>query len=447
MELLREKFGDAPVPSSAAIDHETFNRLIQTNSSSAPGSSQRTGIPKFFTNRRTTSHLQQLLQREAYDAFSDQQADNVLSGDELDMLWDALIFDATDEEIAQEDRRITYTDYCNIKFRLPAKFHQYFLPSTFLRLLKEGQNTISICQYFNYLMRKVSLFQGRLDLGAYDADCDGYLTEDDLQMYIEDLIPQMNLDDLNEHLHKFYVCTAVRKFSFFLDPMRIGKISITSILLSPILTELFELRDRDLNADAVKTNWFSAYSSLRVYGQYLNLDMDHNGMLSRRELAKYSSGTFTELFTDRVFQEYQTYGGEMDYKAFLDFVLAMENIQTPEAITYCFRLLDINSCGYLDDFVLGYFFKGVCAKMVAFGHETPPVDDVINEIIDMANPKTYRQIRCQGKSKPKLHWVFATGSPSRTVALWFRLIGERHGLMMVAVAGYERDPCNRYQQI
>ena len=36
-----------------------------------------------------------------------------------------------------------------------------------------------------------------------------------------------------------------------------------------------------------ESNWFSAPSALRVYGQYLNLDKDHNGMLSKEELARY----------------------------------------------------------------------------------------------------------------------------------------------------------------
>ena len=53
-----------------------------------------------------------------------------------------------------------------------------------------------------------------------------------------------------------------------------------------------------------------------------------------------------------------------DYKAFLDFVLAMENIQTPEAIAYCFRLLDIKGQKYLDEFTVGYFFKVRQALMI-----------------------------------------------------------------------------------
>ena len=48
-----------------------------------------------------------------------------------------------------------------------------------------------------------------------------------------------------------------------------------------------QLRDEDLPKDMQECNWFSAPSALRVYGQYLNLDKDHNGMLSKEELARW----------------------------------------------------------------------------------------------------------------------------------------------------------------
>jgi len=44
-------------------------------------------------------------------------------------------------------------------------------------------------------------------------------------------------------------------------------------------------------------NWFSVQSSLRVYDQYLKLDSDHNGMLKKEELQKYSPG-LTKIFID-----------------------------------------------------------------------------------------------------------------------------------------------------
>ena len=45
----------------------------------------------------------------------------------------------------------------------------------------------------------------------------------DLENYILELIPTLpQLNCLEESFYSFYVCTAVRKFFFFLDPLRTG---------------------------------------------------------------------------------------------------------------------------------------------------------------------------------------------------------------------------------
>lgn len=49
--------------------------------------------------------------------------------------------------------------------------------------------------------------------------------------------------------------------------------------------------------------------------------------------------------------------GEMDYKTYLDFVLALENRQEPQSLQYLFRILDFDHQGYLTSFTLNYFFK------------------------------------------------------------------------------------------
>lgn len=72
---------------------------------------------------------------------------------------------------------------------------------------------------------------------------------------------------------------------------------------------------------------------------------------------RYGTGTLTGVFLDRVFQECLTYDGEMDYKTYLDFVLALENRQEPQSLHFLFKILDINSQGYLDAFTLNYFFR------------------------------------------------------------------------------------------
>jgi hypothetical protein len=47
-----------------------------------------------------------------------------------------------------------------------------------------------------------------------------------------------NQDGLDKSFHSFYVCTAVRKFFFFLDPLHTGKIRIlVSVLYILFVTD------------------------------------------------------------------------------------------------------------------------------------------------------------------------------------------------------------------
>lgn len=65
----------------------------------------------------------------------------------------------------------------------------------------------------------------------------------DLESYIMELIPTLpQLEGLERSFHSFYVCTAVRKFFFFLDPLRTGKIRIRDILACSFLDDLLEVK-------------------------------------------------------------------------------------------------------------------------------------------------------------------------------------------------------------
>ena len=195
---------------------------------------------------------------------------------------------------------------------MPSHCAQFFKPHIFFKFRVDAQGRISVGHLFNYIMKKVSNLQARLSLSLYDPYGSGFLREGDLESYIHELIPTLpQLKKIEEPFYNFYVCTASRKFFFFLDPSRTGKVKIKDIVYSSILSELFELRDEELAEDYEETNWFSATSVLRVYSQYLNLDKDQNGLLCKEELSNYGRGTLTDAFMDQVFQECHTYDGEM----------------------------------------------------------------------------------------------------------------------------------------
>ncbi|XP_066911510.1 serine/threonine-protein phosphatase 2A regulatory subunit B'' subunit gamma-like [Clytia hemisphaerica] len=346
-------------------------------------------IPRFYFKLPSDDDvLQQKLREESRAVFLQRKSRELLDNDELHELWNLLEKHAAPPPVGEE-QMINYEGFLKVKADAGSKCSQFFKPITFAKLYqKDPYGRISIMQFFNYVMRKVWLYQTRIGLSLYDVAGQGFLRESDLENYILELIPTLpQLDGLEKNFYSFYVCTAVRKFFFFLDPMHTGKIKIQDVLSCSFLDDLLELRDEVLSKEKQDANWFSAPSALRVYGQYLNLDTDHNGMLSKDELKKYGTGTLTDCFLDRVFQECLTYEGEMDYKTYLDFVLALENKKEPQALQYLFKILDVQHNAYLNTFSLNFFFRAIQEEMNKHGHEEVTLHDVKDEIFDMVKPK------------------------------------------------------------
>ena len=140
--------------------------------------------------------------------------------------------------------------------------------------------------------------------------------------------------------------------------------------------------------------WFSLLNAQAVYSLYLSLDKDHNGMLSRSELSAFHGGSFTSALMDALYATLPLYPSqgepvelEMDYKGFLDFVLALEYPQTAPSVGYFFALLDVKGVGYLDRGVLAYWFRHVRGRLQELGHEGVPLSEVLcDEVLDMVSP-------------------------------------------------------------
>ncbi|XP_054262977.1 serine/threonine-protein phosphatase 2A regulatory subunit B'' subunit gamma-like isoform X1 [Macrosteles quadrilineatus] len=354
-------------------------------------------IPRFYYKvPKEEELLPHKLREDARAMFLQMRTRQLPDNNELKALW-ILLDKHHSPPPSNEEQMINYENFCKVAKLVGQKCRTYFTPVVFAKLQQDDPcGRVSITALFNYVMRKVWLHQTRIGLSLYDETGHGYLREPDLENYIQDLIPTLpQLDGLDKSFHSFYTCTAVRKFFFFLDPLRTGRVRIQDILACSFLDDLLELRDEELTKDVQLANWFSAPSALKVYGQYLNLDKDHNGMISKEELAGYGTGTLTKVFLEKVFQECLTYDEEMDYKTYLDFVLALENRHEPQSLRYLFRILDIKNQGYLDTFSLNYFFRAIQEQMSE--HEQNPVSfhDVKDEMFDMIKPVDPTKITLQ----------------------------------------------------
>jgi len=377
----------------SVVDKEGEKEMFRKEYVDMGGGGNRVGdsfdvIPRFYKVLPGEEDiLQQKLREEARAQFLQRRSKLLLDNTELKELWVVLDTHTSGPPLGEE-QMMDWNQFCVVRELVSKKCREYFKHKVFAKLQQGDKlGRVSIMALFNYVMRKVWLHQTRIGLSLYDVTGQGFLRESDLENYILELIETLpQLDGLEKSFHSFYVCTAVRKFFFFLDPLRAGKIKIQDVLACSFLDDLLELRDQELPKELQEANWFSAPSALRVYGQYLTLDTDHNGMLSMDELGRYGTGTLTEVTIQRIFQECLTYDGEMDYKTYLDFVLAMENKSEPQSLQYLFRVLDTRHEGFLSVFSLNYFFRSIQDEMRKHGQDPVPFLDVKDEIFDMVAP-------------------------------------------------------------
>uniref|UniRef100_A0A5K3FYD9 Serine/threonine-protein phosphatase 2A regulatory subunit B'' subunit gamma n=1 Tax=Mesocestoides corti TaxID=53468 RepID=A0A5K3FYD9_MESCO len=327
------------------------------------------------------------LREEARAVLLEKKNFDLLDNDELAALWNLL--EKHKSPLSVDGKvYLTYAQFLNAGKEACPKAARYFTATVFAKLCRGDRlSRVNILTLFNYAMKTIWLQQTRIGISLYDVTGDGYLRESDLENYICELIPSLTkLRGVDSAFKTFYVCTATRKFFFFLDPLRAGRVRISDILASGYLDAMLELRETNITLEQLEANWFSFESAKRVYASYLHLDDDRNGMLSRQELSGYNNGTLTDAFLDRVFQECLTYEGEMDYKAYLDFVLAMENRHEPQAIIFLFRILDLGGQGRLCSRTLEYFFSAV-EERLGPSPDVPRSCDVLNEIFDMVKPR------------------------------------------------------------
>ena len=385
MDLLKNYVKDKPKRTKYQIEEETTKIFLDIlNSYRNTENDSYKSIPKFYFNKPTNfTDLNITLKNEAKQKYLIIKSYDFPSKKDLQELWACLKENISPPKDSTE--RINYKDFKIVAGKNPI-FSEYFRPSVFLQFDKDKYGRIELLSFFHYVFRKINCEENKINLSISDFCCEGFLIDKDLENYIKKVIVNFPFyAEISEEIKEYYILVAQRKFFFFLDPKRIGKIFINDIITSNILPELLDL-EKATSKKEMEYNWFSLYNFSRIYRKYVLLDKDKNGLLSKKELIKYSPG-LTSIFIDRIFEEYQKYDNAIDFKQFIDFVLAMENKKEPASIQYIWRALDVYHNNKMDTFVINMFFKGVIKKLLNRNKGEYRIDDIKDEIWDMIGPK------------------------------------------------------------
>lgn len=343
-------------------------------------------IPKFyFRNPLVFNELQLAVKSDAKQRFLMNVSNDIPDKSKLKEIWYCLKKHCS--QPSDNTERINYNDFKSVRDQYGSLFLPYFSATTFLKFDRDRYGRIDILAFFHYLVKKTTALENKILLSYHDVYNLGFLTDKDLENYIKEEFKHFHFyNETPEDLREYYLLVAQRKFFFFLDPKRTGKILIKDIVSSQILTEFLEMKEKSVQTDKDQSNWFSNNNFFKIYRKYIDLDKDKNGMLSKEELIRFSPG-LTMIFIDRVFEEYQKYENAIDFKQFIDFCLAMEYKRSVPAIQFFWRAIDVNHNNKIDTFVFNMFFRQVVKKLVNRGKMEYKVDDVKDEIWDMIKPK------------------------------------------------------------
>lgn len=289
----------------------------------------------------------------------------------------------------------------------------------FLMLHDDVSGGCDIHALYDYFYSIGCMVKTRLTLQSYQdpAAPAGWLAQKDVERWILDLFPSITLrSDFAQNDPEFlavYTAAATRCFFFFLDPQKLGRVSVDTLVSSPITDALLEVTltaEEDALSEAelkeLGNNWFSPDCVRRVFEHYSELDTSDVGLVSKASLRLFQGLTLdppralTATFLDRLFQEVPTHKREqdaektqyLDFAGFLDLTLAMEFVTSPRALRYLWRCVDVRGQGFLDRFTISFFYRDIVVGLQAEGLEAPALDDVVDEIFDMAKPQVHDRI-------------------------------------------------------
>ncbi|CAL8087773.1 unnamed protein product [Orchesella dallaii] len=252
----------------------------------------------------------------------------------------------------------------------------WFTPKLFMRLAeKEMGGGVCISMFFEYAHKKLDNYRLRLDLFRIDENGKGYVTkEQNLWSYF---CQTLNLDEWccesndgrKNQISSLYIQYLVSEMFFILDQHRTKKIKIVELLDSQLLQNITQ-----------------KFSESVVFGRFMKKMSAFNAMSLDDVDGCIPVDCFCEKFPDFsqniwggsnnekrfldsfIHQLVKIYGdstkekGKINFDTFLNITFACENLDTSHnisSICYFFRVLDLDSKGYLDEMDLQFHYRNI----------------------------------------------------------------------------------------
>lgn len=303
--------------------------------------------------------------------------------------------------------KLTFDLFGALQRQVPESLRRHFKSSNFLFFCKDLSGEINTDEFLRFIQRSIDVERTYLHLLRFCQFHGGFrndnyvITEREFERYLFSLIPEMSCcKGLDVWFYPYYVFAASRRFLFFLDQRHTKTVNIKKLAHSTVMEELLFLKrlsqyekdmDPQIFQSQVESNWFDGGNAMKMYRKFISLDRDQNGTLSSAELLHFTGSSqhrhvqFTSLAVDRLIEVHVKYSPptELDFKGFVDLLLAIDNKTHASSLDYFWKILDIDNTGHLTPRAIRYFYADIFHALRRDKYDAPPVEPVILEIFDI----------------------------------------------------------------
>lgn len=143
--------------------------------------------------------------------------------------------------------RLSYEGYCALRSRVSKRLRRWLTTKIFLCLRDGEKSEVDIHSLYDFFYSIGCMVKTRLTLQSYQdaSQPTGWLRERDVERWILDLYPSITMRSEFAHNDSeflaVYSAAATRCFFFFLDPQKLDRVSIDTLVASPITDALLEV--------------------------------------------------------------------------------------------------------------------------------------------------------------------------------------------------------------